>query len=58
MCEEFGRYYGLPDDTNFKAYLCTLGLRQRDGTPKLGWKAFQKGGADLKASLKATPTQN
>jgi hypothetical protein len=58
MCEEFGRYYGLPDDTNFKAYLCTLGLRQRDGTPKLGWKAFQKGGAELKASLKATPTQN
>jgi hypothetical protein len=58
LCEDFGRYYGLPDDTNFKAFLCTLGLRQRDGSPKLGWKAFQKGAAELKSSLKATPTQN
>lgn len=26
--------------TQFEAYLCTLGLRQNDGTPKLGWDVF------------------
>ncbi|VAW35862.1 hypothetical protein MNBD_CHLOROFLEXI01-3989 [hydrothermal vent metagenome] len=26
--------------SQFEAYLCTLGLRQNDGTPKLGWDVF------------------
>lgn len=27
--------------TQFEAYLCTLGLRHNDGTPKLGWLVFE-----------------
>jgi hypothetical protein len=27
--------------SQFEAYLCTLGLRQSDGTPKLGWITFE-----------------
>jgi hypothetical protein len=52
-CNNFAQYYGLAGDANFKAYLCTLGLRQRDGRPKLGWKAFEKGAAELKAAPKS-----
>lgn len=40
MCDDFGKYYGLPNNRNFKEFLCTLGLRQVNGTPKLGWQAF------------------
>jgi hypothetical protein len=37
MCDEFGAYYGLPNSASFKAYLCSLGLRQADGTPRQAW---------------------
>lgn len=40
MCQQFGTYYGLPGDANFKAYLCSLGLRRVDGSPKLAWQAM------------------
>ena len=33
-------YYGLGGDQNFAAYLCSLGLRRVDGTPKPGWQAL------------------
>jgi hypothetical protein len=35
ICEDLAKYYDLPDDENFKAYLCSLGLRRANGTPKL-----------------------
>jgi hypothetical protein len=40
MCDQFAQYYGDPNDASFKAYLCTIGLRQDDGTPKAAWNAF------------------
>lgn len=43
MCQQFGTYYGLPGDANFKAYLCSLGLRRVDGSPKLAWQAMMDG---------------
>ena len=39
FCSGLESYYGL-QHPNFHAYLCTLGLRQSDGTPKLAWDAF------------------
>ncbi len=39
ICSDLESYYGL-SHPNFHAYLCTLGLRQADGTPKLAWEAF------------------
>lgn len=41
-CDDYARYYGLPNDANFKAYLCSLGLRHANGTPKPAWEAFAK----------------
>jgi hypothetical protein len=40
VCTALANYYGLPNDPNFQAYLCTLGLRHTDGTPKAGWQTF------------------
>lgn len=37
VCDTLGDYYGLPNSTAFKAYLCTLGLRRTDGTPRPAW---------------------
>ncbi len=42
-CDDFTAYYGLPDNKSFHEFLCTLGLRKADGTPKLAWKAFVDG---------------
>lgn len=39
MCSEFETYYGFPNE-RFHAMLCSLGLRQADGTPKAGWDTF------------------
>ncbi len=39
MCSDLEGYYGL-SHPNFHAYLCTLGLRAADGTPKLAWDVF------------------
>jgi hypothetical protein len=41
MCDEMLVYYGFKDE-DFKAYLCTIGLRQADGTAKAGWEAFRE----------------
>lgn len=38
-CSEFEDYYGLRHE-RFHAYLCTLGFRQADGTPKQAWDVF------------------
>ena len=40
VCDTFTRYYALPGDANFAAYLCSLGLRRVDGVPKASWQAF------------------
>ena len=38
LCDQQTRYYGLPNDPNFGAFLCSLGLRRADGTPKAAWQ--------------------
>lgn len=43
LCTTLEGYYGL-SHPNFHAYLCSIGLRQADGTPKLGWQAFMDAG--------------
>jgi hypothetical protein len=43
LCDSLAGYYNLPNDTNFKAYLCSVGLRRVDGTPKAAWQAFVDG---------------
>lgn len=40
LCTELTAYYGLPDNRVFYEFLCTLGLRKADGTPRLAWQAF------------------
>jgi hypothetical protein len=42
-----GRYYGAGGGA-FKAYLQTLGLRERSGTPKPAWDALKRGALALK----------
>jgi len=39
-CIELAKYYGLPSDRNFQSFLCSLGLRQSDGRPKLAWTSL------------------
>jgi hypothetical protein len=41
-CSGWASYYGVGTDPTAVAFLCSLGLRQRDGTPKLAWTAFQR----------------
>lgn len=38
LCDQFASYYGSTSPA-FKAYLCSLGLRQADDTPRLAWQA-------------------
>ncbi len=40
LCDKLAGYYGLPKDPNFAAYLCSLGLRRADGTPKPAWQTL------------------
>ena len=40
LCEELSGYYGLPGNRAFEAFLCSLGLRKDDGTPKSSWQVF------------------
>ena len=40
MCDDLLVYYGLPNE-DFKAFLCSLGLRRADGAAKQGWEAFR-----------------
>jgi hypothetical protein len=45
MCEEFTTYYGaagLANADSFAAYLCTLGLRTDNGTPRQAWQTLQQ----------------
>jgi hypothetical protein len=51
VLQEFGypadaQYYGLPNSAEFKSYLCSIGLRKADGTPKAGWNAFTQAATD------------
>ncbi|MBI1259655.1 MAG: hypothetical protein GC204_19480 [Chloroflexi bacterium] len=39
FCSTLESYYGLTHP-NFHAYLCSLGLRSADGTPKQAWQTF------------------
>lgn len=39
-CESLVGFYQLSGNTSFQDYLCSLGLRQADGTPKLAWQAL------------------
>jgi len=49
LCNTFEGYYGLKNP-NFHAYLCTLGLRKADGTPKLAWQTFVDEAAKWRSS--------
>jgi hypothetical protein len=40
FCSSLAQYYGDPNDPAFAAYLCTLGLRNDDGTPKAAWQTL------------------
>ena len=40
LCGQLSGYYGLGGDRNFSAYLCSLGLRRVDGTPKPAWQTL------------------
>jgi hypothetical protein len=48
QCDDLTKYYGLPNNESFRAYLCTLGLRKADGKPRLAWSAFVEGASELK----------
>src|SRR5262249_17283713 len=49
MVEFFGLYYGSQSG-NFKAYLETLGLHDRNGKPKPAWSVFQREALALRQS--------
>lgn len=40
QCASQAAYYGFPGDASLIAYLCTLGLRNADGSPKAAWPVF------------------
>jgi hypothetical protein len=40
-CSTLPRFYGLPGDARFEAFLCSIGLRDSNGRPKLGWFALE-----------------
>ena len=42
LVDQFGEYYKLPNSENFKAFLGTLGLSDRNGKPKAAWSVFQR----------------
>ncbi len=42
-CDALAGFYGRPGDANLKAYLCSLGLRHANGTPKPAWQATLDG---------------
>ena len=49
VVDYLGLYYRLPNSDNFKAYLGTLGVMQRDGTPKPAWEVFRRAATAMKA---------
>jgi hypothetical protein len=46
-CGDIARYYSRSGDDALQAYLCFLGLRRADGTPKLAWEAFARGASKV-----------
>lgn len=40
QCDSLAAYYGLSGSVNFTAYVCSLGFRRLDGTPKAAWQPF------------------
>ncbi len=41
QCNDFGAYYNLPNQPQFIGFLCSLGLRKADGTPRPSWEAVR-----------------
>jgi len=41
MCDDFSQYYSLAASPSFNAYLCTLGVRRVDGTPRDAWYVLE-----------------
>lgn len=50
-CDLPGEYYGIPNNAQLEAFLCTLGLRLADGTPRPAWQAVND--AAMAAGLRA-----
>lgn len=48
VVDTLSRYYKLPNSDNFKAYIETLGLLERDGTPKPAWDVFRREATAIK----------
>lgn len=48
LVDTLAAYYQLPNSGNFKAYLETLGLFDRQGKPKPAWEVFRRQAAALK----------
>ncbi len=48
QCEGLTSYYGSPPSgqASFKAFLCTLGMLQANGTPRLAWSALREAAAN------------
>lgn len=40
ICSDLASYYGVSGSQDFYDFLCTLGLRKVDGTPRPAWNAF------------------
>ena len=49
-CDQSIAYYGFPSDQNLHAFVCSIGLRNADGSPKQAWQAFVDAAASLTAS--------
>ena len=49
QCADFGVYYNLPNQAQFIGFLCSLGLRKADGSPRPAWDAVRTATAWLRA---------
>ena len=47
-CAEIAAYYGRAGAEKLKAFLCSLGLRRADGSPKPAWREFVQGAATIR----------
>jgi hypothetical protein len=41
-CSTLSALYGMPGNVEFEAFLCSIGLREAGGRPKLGWAALER----------------
>ncbi len=48
LCTDLGVYYGLPSQADFISFLCTLGLREADGSARPSWSAVRDATAWLR----------